>query len=221
MTTSVHITHRNDFIREGLQTILHQHGLTVTGTSKTCHHLHEAIESQAPDVVVIDAHVMQEECMGWGGIDGLKAHSVITTDDPNSYELAQVIAAGATGYVTDHNSDDLLVAIQSASAETHPIELDTLRTVCKTMTQHRLLEQDERIERLTSAELRVLTLLSAGHCNSAIATELNVTVNTVKTHLRHVFAKLSFTDRTQAALWAARHLQGDLPESVRKVHPQG
>lgn len=221
MNTSVHIAHRNDFMREGLRTILHENGLTITGTSGCCHQIYDVIASQSPNVVVIDAQMVREECLPSGGLERLGVNSVITTSDPTSFELAQVIAAGATGYVTDTNSKDLLVAIETASAETHPIQLDTLRVVCETITKHDLFAKDRRVKSLTSAEVRVLRLLSQGLTNREMAEHLNVSINTVKTHLRHSYAKLSLTDRIQAALWAMRHLHADSRNRVGKIHPQG
>ena len=55
------------------------------------------------------------------------------------------------------------------------------------------------------AETRVLRLLAEGLDNDGIAAALSLSVNTVKTHIRHIFEKLNVSDRTQAALWAVRH----------------
>jgi DNA-binding NarL/FixJ family response regulator len=50
----------------------------------------------------------------------------------------------------------------------------------------------------------VLALIGRGLSNKRIARELGVAEKTVKTHVGHVLAKLGVTDRTQAALYAAR-----------------
>jgi DNA-binding CsgD family transcriptional regulator/tetratricopeptide (TPR) repeat protein len=52
---------------------------------------------------------------------------------------------------------------------------------------------------LTEAEKRVATLVSAGHTNKAAASKLGVSINTVGTHLRAVFAKLDVQSRVQLA----------------------
>jgi DNA-binding CsgD family transcriptional regulator len=59
---------------------------------------------------------------------------------------------------------------------------------------------------LTRAEASVLWELSAGHSNAAIATQLAVSVETVRTHVRHILGKLGVKTRTQAALIASRHV---------------
>jgi DNA-binding NarL/FixJ family response regulator len=60
-------------------------------------------------------------------------------------------------------------------------------------------------ERLTDRERQVLTLVSQGLANKAIARRLGVSEKTVKSHLTTVFARIGVTDRTQAALWAMRN----------------
>jgi ATP/maltotriose-dependent transcriptional regulator MalT len=54
------------------------------------------------------------------------------------------------------------------------------------------------IEQLTSRELEVLDLLAAGRSNQAIASQLVVTLDTVKKHVSHVLAKLGTANRTEA-----------------------
>ena len=58
---------------------------------------------------------------------------------------------------------------------------------------------------LSEREREVLALLGCGLSNQAIADELYLSVDTVKTHVRKVFAKLGVNNRTQAALLANEH----------------
>jgi DNA-binding NarL/FixJ family response regulator len=58
---------------------------------------------------------------------------------------------------------------------------------------------------LSEREREVLALLGCGLSNQAIADELYLSVDTVKTHVRKVFAKLGVNNRTQAALLANVH----------------
>lgn len=58
---------------------------------------------------------------------------------------------------------------------------------------------------LTPRELEVLRLVSQGQTNLEIATHLRISPHTVKSHVLHIFNKLGVDDRTQAAVWGARH----------------
>lgn len=64
---------------------------------------------------------------------------------------------------------------------------------------------------LSPREREVLHSLARGYRNKEIAAQLGVSVGTVKTHLRHIFRKLTVSDRTGAVLAA---LQLRLPEAA-------
>jgi DNA-binding NarL/FixJ family response regulator len=58
---------------------------------------------------------------------------------------------------------------------------------------------------LTGRELEVLRLIGQGHTNAEIAAALVVGEGTVKTHINHVFTKLSLRDRAAAVIFAYDH----------------
>jgi two-component system, NarL family, response regulator LiaR len=66
---------------------------------------------------------------------------------------------------------------------------------------------------LTERELEVLRLVARGASNMQIAEELVISVNTVKSHLKNILAKLQLENRTQAAAYA---LERGLVKSVEK-----
>jgi PAS domain S-box-containing protein len=63
------------------------------------------------------------------------------------------------------------------------------------------------LDRLTPREREVLRLLGTGQSNPEIAQALNLSVGTVRLHVKHILAKLGVTRRTQAALRAWQHGQ--------------
>jgi ArsR family metal-binding transcriptional regulator/DNA-binding CsgD family transcriptional regulator len=58
---------------------------------------------------------------------------------------------------------------------------------------------------LTGREIEVLRLMAEGATNTEISKALSISPHTVKSHVIHIFNKLSVNDRTQAAVWATRN----------------
>jgi LuxR family transcriptional regulator of csgAB operon len=65
---------------------------------------------------------------------------------------------------------------------------------------------------LTPKEQRILQLIAQGKANQDIADTLFVSKHTVKTHIYNLFRKINVNSRSQAVLWAIRHLD-DAPEA--------
>lgn len=55
---------------------------------------------------------------------------------------------------------------------------------------------------ITPREREILLLIRMGKTNKEIASELELSINTVKTHMKNLFHKLNVTNRTQATLKA-------------------
>ena len=59
-------------------------------------------------------------------------------------------------------------------------------------------------EELSEREREILTLVATGASNKEIAQQLSISANTVKVHLRNIFAKIGASSRTEAAMYAVR-----------------
>lgn len=145
-----------------------------------------------PDVVLMDLRMPV--------MDGVEAIRNITREFPTARILAlttyegdadirRALEAGSRGYLL---KDMLLTEVISA-----------IRTVARgervipTTVAARLAEFPERSD-LTERELEVLRLVARGLGNKEVARAIGRTTETVKIHLKNLFAKLGVSDRTQA-----------------------
>jgi DNA-binding NarL/FixJ family response regulator len=154
-----------------------------------------------PDVVLMDIEMP--------GTDGVEATHrigavaprtavVILTTFADRARITRALDAGAAGYLLkDAEPSELLDGIRAAAAGATPISPGAASSLAST--------SDAADASLTPREREVLTLLADGLANKQIARRLGIAEKTVKAHLTRVFAALDVTDRTQAALWVARH----------------
>lgn len=190
-------------IREGITASLGRAGdIKVVGEARNGEEAVMMVTSLRPDVVLMDLdmpvmdgvtaiHLLTEKFPGLK-ILVLSAHE----DNKHVYTAMQ---AGAVGYVikrTDHAS--LLNVIRSAHQGdiliSPYIARLTLRNLQPTASNPEV--------HLTNREKGVLNLIIEGHENDAIAEALCMSRDTLKTHLKHIFGKLSVCNRTQAAVRA-------------------
>jgi DNA-binding NarL/FixJ family response regulator len=145
-----------------------------------------------PDVCLMDLRMPV--------LDGVGAIRTITTEFPaarilalTTYEgdadIRRALAAGARGYLL---KDMLLTEVIRAVRAVYRGE-----RVIPHVVAARLSEFPERSE-LTERELEILQLVARGLSNRAVARAIGRADETIKVHLKNIFAKLNVTDRTEA-----------------------
>lgn len=128
--------------------------------------------------------------------------------DDEAYDAALV--AGAKGYVLkDIRSNDLVDAVRRVARGETLLSPEAVERA-KARVQRRMME-DRRLESLSDQERRVLELLSEGLSNREIASEMFLAEKTVKNYVSNLLAKLGFHRRTEAALFAQKHLKNEPP----------
>ena len=192
-------------VREGLRTFLElQDGIEVVGEAGDGAEGVAAAERLRPDVVLMD--LVMPRLDGVGAMRELRrrvpdTRVIVLTSFTDEEKLLPALQAGAAGYLLKNAEPaELARAVRAAHAG---------EALLDPMVAARLLEsiaepRDAPREALTPREREVLALIGRGYANKRIALELGIAEKTVKTHVGHVLAKLGVSDRTQAALHAAR-----------------
>ena len=115
--------------------------------------------------------------------------------------VEQALKAGATSYLLKNvNAAELAQAIRAAYAGRSILAPEATQALINAARQKPGLGSD-----LTERELQVLTLLVMGSSNSDIATQLNISMATVKYHLSNIFSKLGAKSRVEVVTIALKH----------------
>jgi DNA-binding NarL/FixJ family response regulator len=182
--------------------------ITVVGTASNGGEAVAAALEHSADVVLMDLEMPG----GQSGIDatraltttGSPAKVVILTTFSDRRRILAALDAGAVGYLLkDAEHEEIIRGVLAAAAGDAPLAPRAAREMLAERTRPR----PETV--LSSRELEVLRLVARGMPNKLIARQLEISEKTVKAHLTSVFSQLGVSDRTQAALWAQRHLTPD------------
>lgn len=199
-------------VREGLRAVLTRTGFEVVGEAATGREAVEAAVRLRPDVVLMDIRMPDGD--GLQALERIKrlcpsVRVLILTTYANPGYMARAITLGAAGYLTkDADPDQIVRAVRAVVAGDSPLDYELLRQALQVVSAQVATcpsPDDDLVEPLTEQEKAILRLIAAGLNNEEIAQTLRISVNTVKTHVRHIFQKLGVSDRTQAAVWAVRH----------------
>jgi DNA-binding NarL/FixJ family response regulator len=214
----------HEIVRRGVRDLLEAtDDLVVVGEASTEDEAVRRIPAVDPDVAVLDVRLQEG--------DGITACREIRSRHPRTAclmltsfaddeALLQAVLAGAAGYVLKQiRSSDLVDAIRRVAAGEQL--LDPLVTAAVTERLRQGPAEDEVIARLSPQERQVLTLLADGMTNRQIAAELYLAEKTIKNYVTSVLSKMGMTRRTEAAVYAARHLdpRPDAAEPSRDVRP--
>ncbi len=134
------------------------------------------------------------------------------SDQPQAVRRA--LRAGAQGFISKAVPREQIIDGIKATAKGEQIVL-TQRS------QHAQIDEALRWPGrdigLTERESELLSLLSTGMTNRELGTHLYISENTVKTQLRHLYAKLGVRNRAQAASAAVRGILGDYHRQTKPV----
>ena len=186
-------------LREGVSAILaREAGFEVVGEAGDGEEAIKLFAQLRPDVTLMDLQMP--------GIGGLEAIVAIRAEYPNAriimlttyagdVQAVRALKAGAVGYLL---KSSLRVELVDAVRNVHRGGRHVHRDVADEIITH------VAEEALSDREIAVLQLVSVGKANKQVAWELGVSEETIKSHLKSIFAKLGVGDRTHAVTLAVR-----------------
>lgn len=186
-------------VREGIAFVLElqpdMRVVAVAGSGEQAVSMYREVQ---PDVTLMDLQLP--------GMSGREAIRAICSDSPEARiivltmhhgdeDIYQAMQAGATTYLLkDMLSKDLVRVIREVHAGNRPIPEEIAARLASRTTQ----------QTLTPREQAVIKLVADGLSNKQIGTALNITEETVHSHIRNIFVKLRVSDRVSATNVATR-----------------
>src|SRR2546421_2712585 len=205
--TRLVIVDDHEIARAGLRSMLaDQQGLELVGEAANGDEAIAICRSLQPDIALIDIRMpklngletcraIKKECPGTSVI-------LITIHENPDY-LLEALKVGAAGYLLkDITQRELLSALRQVRSGESILDKELMVRLLRRLTNETPVHAGAAAERLSAREMQVLQLLVKGQTNPEIASNLTVSVSTVKNHVEHILAKLGVSDRTQAAVQA-------------------
>ena len=186
-------------VRDGIEFALQQQGdMEFVAGAKNGIEGIEAFRKYRPDVTLMDLQMPQ-----MNGIEALaairtefpQARIVVLTTYSGDIQATRALKNGAVGYLLKGMlRTDLIDTIRCVHAGQRRIPPQIEAEIAEHFTT----------DALSAREIEVLRAVAAGHSNKIVADRLFISQDTVKGHMKSVFAKLQANDRTHAVMIAMK-----------------
>ncbi len=197
--------------RDSLRSLLAARDLEVIGEAKNGKEAIELAWKLKPDVILMD--LMMPEMDGLEATKRLAAELpdvkvIVLTASDDEANLFEAIKAGAKGYLLKDLEADRFFSLLEGVAQGEPALTPSLaRKLLDEFARPKPAAREEYDpDALTEREQEVLELMVDGiTSNRRLASELGVSENTVKFHVRNILDKLHLHNRAQVVAYALKH----------------
>lgn len=185
--------------RIGIQHVLQNEAdIEIVGEADNAADGFRMFQELRPDVTILGLR-LPDSC----SIDDLdnyfitdpKAKIIVLAEHAGDAEISSALKKGALGYVCkDVAPGELIKAIRTVVSGKKFVPADIAQILSESIGQ----------EELTPTETNVLRMIVGGMSNKEIGFAMDVSENTVKTHVKNIFDKIGVSDRTSAATTAIK-----------------
>ena len=186
-------------VREGIAALIEcEEGMELIGEATNGREALELFRKHQPDITLMDLQMPEMNGIdATGAIRGEfpDARIIILTTHPGDVQVSRALKAGARGYVLKGMlRKELLDTIRAVHAGHKRLSSEVAAGIAEHSTDGAL----------TPRETEVLRLIAAGNANKEIGSQLGLTEDTVKSHVKKILIKLEANDRTHAVTIALK-----------------
>ncbi len=208
MSITILIAEDQRLFRQSLRMLLeHERDLVVVGEAMDGRQAFDLTMKEKPSIVLMDVDMPR--------LDGITATRLIRSCVPDTKVLmlsvhdddARIVAAvraGACGYILKDADHQEFLRIIRATFMGQPVQSAFMPDGFAKQAVAFIHKQDESgsrgLDLLTDREREILACAASGGSNKDIADQLCVSLDTVKTHLHHIYQKLKVSGRVEAVL---------------------
>ena len=195
--TKVAVVDDHSVVLAGLKFVLSRaEGMQVVATAESAENIIGFYEKAKPDVLLLD--IRMPSVSGLDALETLrKSHpdakvAMLTTSELEE-DIFRALKLGANGYIPkDSRPAEIAKAVREIASGGRYIPEDI----------QRIFDMRQGVKSLSARELSIIQLAAKGFSSPEVAEMLGISVNSVKTHFRHIFEKMDVSDRTEAVTLA-------------------
>ena len=201
MAINVLIFEDNQNLRFSIETMLEWNAdFNLLKAMPDANTVEETLTSYQPDVILMDI-----DMPGTNGINALKkiratnqrVHVIMLTVFEDETNIFDAICAGANGYILKKNFDQIPAAITDVMAGGAPMTSSIAKKVLSFVPKQQINHQSTT-ELLTQRETQILEYIVKGFSYKMIAAELDISVETIRSHIKKIYKKLHVNSATEA-----------------------